>query len=185
MNTPIQPSPFQNEPTVKVWDPLVRLFHWSLVISFFAAYVSAEESDRWHELFGYAVIVLISVRFIWGWVGSYHARFVNFVDSPKATLAYLRDLLQMREKSYLGHNPAGAMMIIALLLMLAGTTATGWLMISGSFADKDMLEEVHEFCANTTLGLVALHVAGVIWASLRHKENLIKSMLTGKKRAEY
>ncbi|MFZ6771134.1 cytochrome b/b6 domain-containing protein [Undibacterium sp. SXout7W] len=185
MNITIKKSPFLKKPTVKVWDPLVRLFHWSLVISVFAAYLSGEENERWHELFGYAVIALISVRFIWGWIGSYHARFVNFVASPGATFAYLRDLILMREKSYLGHNPAGAMMILALLLFLACTTGTGWLMISGSYADKELLEEVHEFCANTTMALVALHVAGVIWASLRHKENLIKSMLTGKKRAEY
>lgn len=114
--------------TVRVWDPLVRVFHWSLVAAFAVAWLSAEELSTLHELSGYIVAGLVAFRLIWGLVGSRYARFAQFVKAPRDTLAYLGDMIRGKERRYLGHNPAGAAMVVALLVTLSGTAFTGWLM---------------------------------------------------------
>lgn len=197
---------------VRVWDPLVRVFHWSLVAAFAVAWLSAEELSTLHEVSGYIVAGLVAFRLVWGLVGSRYARFAQFLKGPGDTLAYLGDLTRGRERRYLGHNPAGAAMIVALLVTLAGTAFTGWLLedearlamlpsmpaiVAPAWADDDgeereygeqgevegPLQEVHETLANLMLLLAALHVAGVVLASFRHHENLARAMVTGDKRA--
>lgn len=113
---------------IRVWDPLVRIFHWSLVAAFAAAWLTAEESQSWHEIAGYTVGGLVAFRLIWGLVGGRYARFSQFLRGPSRTLAYLGDMARGREPRYLGHNPAGAAMIVALLVALAGTAFSGWLL---------------------------------------------------------
>ncbi|MEX2643492.1 MAG: cytochrome b/b6 domain-containing protein [Acetobacterales bacterium] len=193
--------------TVRVWDPLVRFFHWSLVAAFVVAWLTAEELPTVHEIAGYVVAGLVAFRLVWGLVGSRYARFAQFLKGPGATLSYLGDMARGQERRHLGHNPAGAAMIVALLVMLAGTALTGWLMaeparvamlpempqiVAPAFADEDgeydeggeeSLEELHEVFANLMLLLVALHVGGVVLASFRHHENLARAMLNGDKRA--
>ena len=196
--------------TVRVWDPLVRVFHWGLVAAFAIAWLTADELQPVHELAGYTVAGLVAFRVIWGFVGSRYARFAQFLAGPAATLGYMADTLKGQERRYLGHNPAGAMMIVAILFTLSGTAFTGWLMkepartamlpglpqiVAPAQADDDgdeyrggdeaegPLKEVHEALANLMLLLVALHVGGVVLASLRHQENLARAMLTGDKRA--
>jgi len=192
---------------VRVWDPLIRVFHWSLVVAFAIAWLSAEELQGVHELAGYVVAGLVAFRLIWGLVGSRYARFTQFVRGPSATLGYLGDMLRRRERRYLGHNPAGAVMVVALLVTLSGTALTGWLMeeparpapqpelsqIAGpASADEDgdaqgggesALKDLHEVFANLMLLLVVLHIGGVVLASLRHHENLARAMVSGDKRA--
>src|SRR5512140_848312 len=107
--------------TIKVWDPLVRVFHWSLATLFLTAYLTGEDAGQMHIAAGYAIAGLIALRIVWGFVGPRHARFSNFVRPPQEVLAYLRDVAQLRAPRYLGHNPAGSAMIIALLVMLVGT----------------------------------------------------------------
>lgn len=109
----------------KVWDPLVRIFHWSLVATFAIAYLTGDEESRLHELAGYAVLGLVAVRIVWGFVGTRYARFRDFVYRPSAVAAYARDLLAGKPKRYLGHNPLGGAMIVALLIALLATGATG------------------------------------------------------------
>lgn len=111
---------------VKIWDPLVRIFHWSLVALFATAYLTGDEESRLHELAGYAVLGLIAVRIVWGFIGTRHARFRDFVYRPSAIAAYAKDMLAGRAKRYLGHNPLGGAMIIALLVALLATGATGY-----------------------------------------------------------
>ncbi|MCW8828278.1 MAG: cytochrome b/b6 domain-containing protein [Gammaproteobacteria bacterium] len=113
------------ENEIKVWDPLVRIFHWTLVVAFFTAYFTEDEWLDIHVLAGYTVAGLIAFRLVWGFVGTKHARFSDFVFSPLTTLNYLKDLFALRAKRYIGHNPAGGAMVITLLLALAGTTLTG------------------------------------------------------------
>ncbi|WP_461473266.1 cytochrome b/b6 domain-containing protein [Pararhodobacter sp.] len=200
---------------IRVWDPLVRVFHWGLVAAFAMAYLTAEELDSVHEIAGYAVAGLVAFRLVWGLVGSRYARFAQFLKGPGATLAYLGDMTRGRERRYLGHNPAGAAMIVALMVTLSGTAFTGWLLedetrlamlpagpaivpaiVAPAWADDDRygrrdyrergddaVEELHEVLANLTLLLVALHVGGVALASVRHRENLVRAMITGQKRA--
>lgn len=169
---------------VRVWDPFVRLLHWWLALSFAIAWISADEWDLVHEYAGYVVAALVGLRIAWGLIGTRHARFSDFVYSPPAVFAYLRDSFLLKARRYLGHNPAGGAMVLALLLSLTAVSATGIMMTTDAFWTAEWVEEVHEAAANLTLGLVVLHVAGVIFSSLEHGENLVKSMLTGMKRAK-
>ncbi len=169
--------------TVRVWDPLVRLFHWSLVASFTTAWLS-EDSKLLHQGAGYVVLALVAVRVIWGLAGSRHARFRDFVPRPRALLAYLRSLPGGHSRRYLGHNPAGGAMIMLLLLMLILTGGSGWLTTTDAFWGVVWLEDLHATAANFTVVLVFAHVAGVVFSSLAHRENLVLAMITGRKRAE-
>jgi cytochrome b len=169
---------------VEVWDPLVRIFHWSLVASYIVAWVSADEWDRLHEWVGYTVLGLVGFRIIWGVVGPRYARFAQFVRGPDTVTGYVKDVLAFRAKRYLGHNPAGGVMVIVLLVLLAVLSGTGYLLTTASFHDAGWVKEIHEAIANLTLGLVGFHVLGVIFASLQHGENLIRSMFTGRKPAK-
>lgn len=163
---------------VMVWDPFVRVFHWSLVFAYVLAWASAEEWPALHEQSGYFILALIGLRVVWGLVGSRHARFRDFVYGPGRTLAYLRGLVAGRPQHFVGHNPAGGWMVVALLLALTGAGVSGMLVAGGQ---EDLWKELHEGLANLTLVLVFAHLGGVVLASLLHGENLIKAMLTGKK----
>ncbi|AXS41775.1 cytochrome b/b6 domain-containing protein [Breoghania sp. L-A4] len=167
---------------VRVWDPLVRLFHWSLVAAFVFAYATGDEWGAAHEKAGYVIAGLVALRVVWGFVGSRHARFRDFVRGPKAVGAYLRDSATRKAPRHLGHNPAGGAMVIALLVMLSLITATGVMMTMDRFWGVEWVEEAHEIVVNLTLGLIALHLAGVAFASLAHGENLVRAMITGRKR---
>ena len=167
---------------VKVWDPLVRVFHWSLVASFATAWLTAEDWKSLHHFAGYAAGSLIAFRLIWGLVGTRYARFRQFVRSPATVIRYLRDIATGNEARYLGHNPAGGFMILALLCCMSGLSFTGWLSTTDAFWGTDWLEILHASLANVMLGLVGLHVGGVILASLRHRESLVHAMVSGRKR---
>lgn len=169
--------------TVKVWDPFVRIFHWSLVSSFAVAWVSADDWSELHEWAGYAAAALVSARLLWGLFGARYAKFTQFVQSPMAVSRYLWAVIQGREKRYLGHNPAGGAMIVLLMATMAGLCASGYLYTTDTFWGVAWVEALHETLANLLLGLVILHVAGVVWASVKHRENLVRAMLTGRKRA--
>ncbi|MDG4548949.1 MAG: cytochrome b/b6 domain-containing protein [Candidatus Contendobacter sp.] len=200
----------RNADEITVWDPLVRLFHWTLVIAFTLAYLSQGEpfeelQDRldgeWlqaiHVWAGYTIAGLLLFRLFWGFAGPCHARFADFVRGPRATLRYVREVLTLRAPRYLGHNPAGGAMIVTLLLSLTVTAVAGLVLygadkglgpLAGLLADSGeatihSIEEVHEFFANLTLLLVVGHLVGVIWESLLHRENLAHAMITGRKRA--
>ncbi len=111
--------------TVKVWDISIRIFHWSLVISFFVAYITAEEADLLHIYSGYAVLTLVSYRLLWGFVGTKYARFRSFIFSPGEVLQYIKSLAQGHPRYYIGHNPAGGLMVLALLTCLLIVTISG------------------------------------------------------------
>lgn len=208
------------ENTIRVWDPVVRIGHWALVVSFFTAYFTEDDFLTQHVWAGYVVGTIVCLRLIWGFVGTKHARFQDFVCSPATTLRYIADLMADRAKRFIGHNPAGGAMVIALLVSITGTVFSGlmiyaieedagplaeWVadssvaggvptLISSAFADDDsedehadeareeFWEETHEIFANLALFLVGLHIAGVLFSSYAHKENLVKSMVTGRKR---
>lgn len=169
---------------VRVWDPVVRLFHWSLVASFGFAYVAAEDWRDAHEVAGYVVLGLIALRLAWGLIGPGHARFSAFVHGPRAVFGYLRATLRGRAPRHLGHNPAGGAMVVALLIMLAVIGGSGWLMTTDAYWGVEWPETVHETAVTLTLMMVALHLLGVLVASLEHRENLVRAMITGRKRAE-
>ena len=184
---------------VKVWDPLVRIFHWTLVAAFTIAYFTDDEELLLpHVWAGYAIIGLLLFRLLWGFLGTIHARFSDFVYAPSVAIAFVKDTFKRQSKRYLGHNPAGGWMIILLLIMLTLISITGVLLygadehagplagvMAGAGKDvEEMLEGLHEFCANFTVFLVAIHLTGVIMESVLHKENLVRAMVTGWKRSE-
>lgn len=167
---------------VRVWDPFVRVFHWSLVALFAIAFVTGDEIEWLHLWAGYAIAVLVALRMAWGFIGTRYARFSSFVRGPRAVASFVNDSLHLRAPRFVGHNPAGGWMILALLAMLIGLSVTGHLLTTDAYWGSEALEEVHEALANITLALVGLHVAGVILASLEHGENLVRAMITGLKR---
>lgn len=145
--------------TVKVWDPFVRVFHWSLVVAFFGAYF-IEGGDTAHEVLGYIALGLVATRIVWGFIGTEYARFAQFVPSPSRLFVYVREAIRRRETRVLGHNPAGAMMILALICAVIATSVTGWLLTTDAYWGDELIEELHEFVANVTVALVILHVTG-------------------------
>ncbi len=164
------------ERTVKVWDLGVRTFHWSLVMLFVIAYLTGDEESDVHVVSGYAIGALLVFRLVWGFIGGRYARFSQFVTGPAEVRRYLTSLIQGSPKHYLGHNPAGGWMVILLLVSLSAAV------LSGLYAENEFWEEVHEFFASVTVLLVAIHILGVLVASLLHGENLVRAMITGEKR---
>ncbi|HRO26944.1 MAG TPA: cytochrome b/b6 domain-containing protein [Luteimonas sp.] len=169
-------------PTVKVWDPLLRLFHWSLAACILGAFL-VEEGDTAHRLLGYTALGLIAFRLLWGLVGPRQARFGSWVRGPRAVAAYLRERLAGRSRRRLGHNPAAAVMILLLMATVAATGLSGWMQTTDAFHDADWLEELHEVLANGLLVLVGVHVLAAISESLHYRENLVAAMFHGRKRA--
>ncbi len=167
---------------LRVWDPLVRIFHWSLVASFATAWFTSSSRDETHQWIGLAAAMLIAFRLLWGFVGTPYARFSQFIRRPSAVINYLIDILKNREARYIGHNPAGGVMALALLTSISGTAFTGWLMTTDAWYGEEAMQIIHSAFAYATVFLVAGHLTGVILASYRHKENLVKAMVTGEKR---
>ncbi|WP_445369574.1 cytochrome b/b6 domain-containing protein [Methylomonas sp. BW4-1] len=114
-----------NQHTVAVWDIFIRIFHWSLVLAFTVAYFTSEEENAWHIYAGYTVLGLIIFRILWGIIGSRHARFSDFVRSPGTVHRYIRELRAGSAKQYVGHNPLGGWMVMALLSTLLVVTVSG------------------------------------------------------------
>lgn len=185
---------------IKVWDIPLRVFHWTLVAAFAVAYISEEDFLNVHVWAGYLIIGLLIFRLVWGFIGNEYAQFKNFICCPTTSLNYFKDLLAKKSKRYIGHNPAGAAMIVMLLSSILATCLTGLVMLevvsvpkgaqlgSGFIAsiiqsgNGESVEEIHDFFANFTVFLVVLHLGGVIYESVLHKEKLAIAMLTGKKR---
>lgn len=180
-------------PEVYVWDPFVRVFHWTVVVAFTVAYLTEDDLLTVHVWAGYVVGALVVARIVWGFVGSLHARFSDFVYAPATAFSYVRELLRFRGARYLGHSPGGGYMVIILLIFLAATVATGLVVyggdqqagpLAGMFTKdfSESFEEVHEVIANITLALIFFHVSAVVLASFVHRENLARAMVTGYKR---
>ena len=169
--------------SIRVWDRFVRLFHWGLVAAFFTAWAATDSIGWVHKGAGYLTVALVTARVLWGFVGSHHARFVHFVPGPRKLLAYLQALARGREPRHLGHNPAGAMMVLALMAAVLGIGVTGWMMTLDAFWGNDVVESMHTLLVDVTLVAVAVHVLANVLGGLRHRENLIVAMVTGNKSA--
>lgn len=169
--------------TVRVWDPLVRIVHWSLAIAVVLGWVTTIPAlGAWHVEVGYAALALVVVRIVWGFVGPRTARFAPFVRSPRATWAYARRVVRGRAERHLGHNPLGAWMVLALFSCVVGLAATGWLYSTDEFWGDRTVERIHVDFAWAIVALAALHVAGVVVTGIVHRENLVAAMLHGRKR---
>ncbi len=183
ISTPPRSKPLPSSTRIEVWDLYVRLFHWGLVLSFAVAYITGDGWRGLHLFTGYTALVLIAGRLLWGFFGTKYARFANFVASPSTVAAYVRDVLRRRAARYLGHNPAGGAMIIVMLLLLTAVSVSGVLLTTDAFWGSDAMEMVHSVLADLAVACIAVHVAGVLFTSASTGENLVRSMMTGRKRA--
>ncbi len=167
---------------VRVWDLPTRVFHWSLALSFFGAYLLAE-SERvlhLHVMFGYTVVALVLFRLVWGFLGTPYARFRSFVFGPRAVADHLKGLAHGDVREHPGHTPAGSWAIWLMLVLALVTGASGYLHFNE--IGGEAMEEVHEVAANAWLFVVFVHVAGVIVSSIAERQNLVRAMLTGYKK---
>ena len=168
----------------RIWDLPTRTFHWGLVVNFFIAFWTREDDHLalFHIASGYTILGLLLFRILWGFVGTYYARFRDFVKGPKAILTYLKSLFGTKPDSHLGHNPAGGVSVLALIFLGLLTSLSGWL----EYEDFELpyLEEVHEWAGETMLVLVLIHIAAVFLSAVLHRENLILAMLTGYKKTK-
>lgn len=183
----------ENEERVLVWDIWVRLFHWFNLVVFFVAYMTPVRLVFVGHLWsGYAVLALVTFRILWGFVGSKHARFSDFLYSPVAVLTNLKEIVLFRQKRYLGHGPAGGVMVILLLLGLFVTAFSG-VMLSGAeeagplaglvpTADWRLLRDIHSFATDVTIGLIFVHVIGALLSAVTRNDDLVGAMLSGRKR---
>ncbi|MEO8384916.1 MAG: cytochrome b/b6 domain-containing protein [Betaproteobacteria bacterium] len=181
---------------VRVWDLPVRLFHWLLVLLVITLFVTGKLGGNWlewHKRAGFSVLGLVAFRIIWGFAGSFHARFVNFLCGPKVILTYVKSLTDRNAPHYAGHNPLGAISVVAMLLALMGQAILGLfsnddLMLEGPYAVmvskalSDQLTGYHKLNGSFILVLIGLHLAAIAFAYFYKEENLIVPMLTGDKK---
>ena len=171
---------------MKVWDRFVRIAHWTLVTCVLAAWATGEikikSVEALHDWLGYAALAVIAARLVWGFIGTRYARFAQFIAGPARTLAYARFVVRGREPRYLGHNPLGGWMIVALLSTAAAASISGWLSITDRYWGVAWVQDTHEALSNVLIALAVLHVAGVVYTSLHHRENLVAAMWNGIKR---
>lgn len=215
-----------NKKQVVVWDSFVRVFHWSLVLFMFLAYVTGDSKGPLHKYIGFVVLGLVLTRIFWGFWGSQYALFSNFMYSPAKALSYLKELATGGKTHYTGHNPAAAWMVIlflasSIIICLTGYAAHTTMgknqsadfgntisIVESAYADQEkddrhdgkhkrhdrqkygegkdsdndsVWSDIHEISAQFMLILICLHIVGVAVSSRVHNENLVKSMITGKK----
>jgi cytochrome b len=176
---------------IRVWDLPVRLFHWLLVICIVVSFITVKIGGNamdFHARAGYCVLILIIFRICWGLIGSHHARFINFVPSPKRLLAYVSG----KTKSGLGHNPLGALSVLALIASVGLQAVTGLfanddISFEGPFAKYvstravEILTSIHHLNETVLIILIALHLCAILYYQKFKGENLIKPMLLGDK----
>lgn len=172
-----------NAATEKLWDPVVRLFHWSLVFIFFANYFFNEEGDDWHQWLGYAAVAWLVVRFVWGFFGRGAARWADFFPTPARLSTHVRALMRGEAYHRMGHSPLGGLVMILMMLCILMLGITGYMMQEiDYFWGEDWVEDLHGWIANSLLALVVVHVCAALFESYRLKENLPLSMVTGNRR---
>lgn len=166
---------------IKVWDPLVRVFHWSLVTLFAANALFVDDESKLHLWIGYTILGLVLVRIVWGFVGTTYARFSSFPPSLSGAAGQLTEIATGRKKIHLGHTPLGALMIYNLLFAILAISLTGFMMTTNMFWGIGWVEELHEVFVSWAEISVVLHIGAVIFESRRTKVNLPRAMVTGVK----
>jgi cytochrome b len=169
---------------ILVWDVPTRVFHWLQVLSFVTAYLTAfsERLRNYHVALGYILLGLLVFRLLWGFIGTRYARFSSFLFNPWESIAYLLTMVKGKPAHYLGHNPAGSVSVWLLLSLGIFICVTGVLALQDDASD--LVVAMHGVATNVMLGVILLHLLGVLTSSILHRENLLRSMFTGFKFAE-
>ena len=170
---------------VAVWDPLVRLIHWSLALTILLNGTFIEEESKAHEWIGYIALGLVGLRLVWALIGPKHARFSAFPPSPARAVNHLRAMLSGDKTIHLSHNPLGALMVYNIWASVIAIGITGYMMTTITFFGVDWVEEAHEVIFGWLLFSVALHVAGVAFDTWRSGVNLVRAMINGRKTIPY
>lgn len=165
----------------RVWDPFVRVFHWSLVLCVALNLWVVEEGESLHEWLGYAASALVGLRVLWGLVGTRHARFTDFWPTPTRLRRHVAALLRGKPEHHDGHNPLGGLMVLCLMAVVLSLGLTGWLQTTDAFWGEDWLEELHEALANGLMLLVGVHAAAALVMGRIERTRLVKAMVTGRK----
>jgi len=168
--------------TIAVWDLPLRLWHWALAICVLAAWSTPTVYDRLHRIVGYTVLGLLAFRLVWGFLGSRYSRFRMVGVRLRAAPGYLWNLRRGMTGRYIGLNPAGTLMLVALLASLAVSTITGAMSVTVTFFGVWWVEDTHHYSSDAVIVLVVLHVVGVVLMGILQRENLIRAMITGRKR---
>ncbi|MET4801873.1 cytochrome b/b6 domain-containing protein [Bradyrhizobium sp. LB11.1] len=171
--------------TVAVWDLPLRIWHWALAASVLVAWFTPTVYDSLHRIVGYTVIALLGFRLVWGFWGSRYSRFRMIGVRLRAAPFYIWNLRRGITGRYIGLNPAGTLMLVALLLSLTVSAITGALSITVTFFGVWWIEDTHAFASDAVIVLVVLHVAGVVLMGTLQRENLIRAMITGRKRIRH
>ena len=180
-NAPSGSPTDQRAKTVLVWDWPLRLWHWSLAALVVIAWVTPNIYDGLHQFAGYAVIGLLAFRLLWGFVGTRHSRFDKIGLRLRAAPNYLRNLRRGDTGRYLGLNPAGVAMLVAMLALLVISTVSGAMQVTVRFFGVWWIEDTHAYSSHAVLVLAALHVLGTLLMSGLQRENLVRAMVTGRK----
>lgn len=168
--------------SVKLWDPLVRLFHWSIAGIFIANYFFNEAGDSWHQWLGYIAVLWLVVRFFWGFYGSGAARWADFFPTRARLKSHIEALITGKNYHRMGHSPLGGLVMIFMMLCILCLGVTGFMMAEiDYFWGEDWIENVHSWIANALLTLVIIHIVAALFESYRLKENLALSMITGQR----
>ena len=169
---------------ILVWDAPTRVFHWLQALSFVAAYLTAdsERLRNYHVALGYILLGLLVFRLLWGFIGTHYARFRSFLFNPKEIVIYLLALIKGKPQHYLGHNPAGSVSVWILLGLGIFICVTGVMALQDNASD--VVGDLHGVATYIMLGVIVLHLIGVLISSILHRENLLRSMFTGFKSAE-
>ncbi len=185
MNTPVNNTigaTGKVKQEIMVWDMPVRVFHWLLVICFAGAWLTSE-SERLamiHYAFGYTACLLVLIRLVWGVIGTRYARFSQFLKSPKAVIEHFMAMLRGHPHHDVGHNPAGGLVMFALMLLILLIGLTGFLSVKEIMGN--LVSEAHEAVSSLVLGLVIVHIIAAVGMSVIERQNLVRSMVTGKKK---
>lgn len=165
----------------RVWDPLVRVFHWSLVACVLLNLFVVDDGEDLHQWLGYAAAALVGVRVVWGFIGPRHARFADFFPTPRRVASHVRALLGGEPEHHWGHNPLGALMVLGLLAMVLSLGLTGWMQTLDAFWGAEWLQDLHEGLGEWLLPMVGLHAAAAIVMGRIERTRLVKAMVTGVK----
>ncbi|BCJ05158.1 cytochrome b561 [Pseudomonas sp. RtIB026] len=170
--------------SVRLWDPLLRVCHWSLALVFFGDYFFNEAGDDWHQWLGYYACVCLVIRLTWGFVGPRSARWADFWPTPARLLGHARALWRGERYHRLGHTPIGALVMVLMMTGIASLGLTGWMMLEvDALWGAEWLETLHSWLADGLLALVCVHLLAALVESVRLRENLPWSMVTGRRRS--
>ncbi|MCW5655439.1 cytochrome b/b6 domain-containing protein [Hydrogenophaga sp.] len=165
----------------RVWDPLVRIFHWSLVTCVLLNLFVVDDGETLHQWLGYVAVAWVGVRAVWGFTGPRHARFADFFPTPSRLRQHLSALARGEPEHHWGHNPLGGLMVLTLMVFVLLIGLTGWMQTLDAFWGMEWVQDLHEGLAEWLMPLVGLHAAAALIMGRIERTRLIKAMFTGTK----